>query len=269
VLPLFGDRTLQNTKDQEQIERILAPAHFARCRKGRECYLSKEQDRAGFPLVPSPSMTDKLFTWRLIAFAIAFATGVLGLHADDEVRPITVPVRVHLVESVHDSRLNTTLTEADVQRVFGKVNKVWSQAGIVFEIESICVTHALDIEPPDEDGREFWVVAMLPKDRLLKNGLNVFYVKEIGPNGIWTNGLIVVKDTARLREVVGGIDEPLPRVTSHELGHALGLPHRQDVTNLMASGTTGFTLNEEEIQTARATALAKFGQKPKEDAGGK
>ena len=96
---------------------------------------------------------------------------------------------------------------------------------------------------------------------MLKQGINIFYVKELTPNGFWSRGIIVVKDTARLREVPGGIDEPLPRVTSHELGHALGLPHRQDVLNLMASGNTGFTLNEDEIRVARQTATEKFAKK--------
>ena len=74
-------------------------------------------------------------------------------------------------------------------------------------------------------------------------------------NGIYFPEGIFVKDTASLRKVAGGLDEPLPRVTSHELGHAFSLNHRQDTTNLMASGTTGTWLNEEEIREARATAL--------------
>lgn len=78
-------------------------------------------------------------------------------------------------------------------------------------------------------------------------------------NGLYFPDAIFVKDTASLREVAGGIDEPIPRVSSHELGHAFGLPHRQDTTNLMASGTTGTWLNEAEVSQARAAAR-KFSQ---------
>ena len=51
-----------------------------------------------------------------------------------------------------------------------------------------------------------------------------------------------------------GILRPIPRVTSHELGHGLGLPLRQATTNLMASGTTGTLFNDEELTVARAKA---------------
>ena len=61
--------------------------------------------------------------------------------------------------------------------------------------------------------------------------------------------------TASLRKVEGGIDEPLPRVSAHELGHGLSLPHRQDTTNLLASGTTGTLLNQDEVQKTRHRAV--------------
>jgi len=51
--------------------------------------------------------------------------------------------------------------------------------------------------------------------------VHIYYIKQFGANGVFLGRAIFVKDTAALRPVEGGIDEPLPRVTSHELGHAL------------------------------------------------
>lgn len=168
---------------------------------------------------------------------------------------ISLPVRVHLVQSEAMPGMHTTLIEAEIRRIFVKVNLVWAQAGIQFAIESIGPTQAIAPNLEAQIKPEFaQVKAMFPKERLSQTVLDICYVKKVGPNGYFYEELIVVKDTASLKEVPGGLDEPLPRVTSHEIGHALGLQHRQDTTNLMASGTTGFSLNEAEIAIARAKA---------------
>ena len=185
-----------------------------------------------------------------------------ALRADEapaKLATITLPVRVHLVQSDTMPAMHTTLAGSDVRRIFGKVNKVWSQAGIQFEIESIVLTKAIALKPEMETKPEFdRVHAMIPKESLSPTALDVCYVKEVKPNGFYYGEPVVVKDTASLRTVPGGLDEPLPRVTSHEIGHALGLKHRQDTTNLMASGTTGFSLNDEEIALAREKAQARL-----------
>ncbi len=168
---------------------------------------------------------------------------------------LTLPVRVHLMHSATLPAMQTTLTDGDIKRIFAKVNQVWAAAGIQFEIESIGATEATPLPKEQLLAGEFERVgAMIPEARLSATALNVCYVKQVQPNGFYNGKLIVVKDTAALKEVPGGLDEPLPRVTSHELGHALGLPHRQDTTNLMQSGTTGFSLNEAEITKAREKA---------------
>ena len=182
----------------------------------------------------------------------------LALQAEDapaKLPVIMLPVRIHLVQSETMPAMHTTLAESDIRRIFGKVNRVWAQAGIQFEIESIGPTTAIALKPEMETKPEFdRVHAMIPKERLSPTALDVCYVKQVQPNGFYYGEPVVVKDTASLRGVPGGLDEPLPRVTSHEIGHALGLKHRQETTNLMASGTTGFSLNDAEIATARGKA---------------
>ncbi len=204
--------------------------------------------------------------------------GVLGAHATRAQEStngfafadfLLVPLRVHLLTATNEPAIHTTLTSNDVTRILGKVNRVWAQAGITFYLESLRVEAATNptnyVENAREDERAT-LLSLRPKDSLATNCFHVFYLRQIRANGIYFNAQgIFVKDTASLRKVEGGIDEPLPRVTSHELGHALTLPHRQDVTNLLASGTTGTWFNEAEIKQAREAAKKKEWIQPAPD----
>lgn len=169
-----------------------------------------------------------------------------------------VPVSVHLLRVAHGAA-GTSLKRADIDRIFRKVNQVWHPAAIYLWVESV-----VEETPADSAGSESsdeltlnLLPSLRPPASLAQEMFHVYYIHAMPPNGIFMGDAgIFVKETARLRPVPGGIDEPLPRVTSHELGHAMGLPHRQDTTNLMASGTTGISLNEAEIETVRSTVSA-------------
>lgn len=169
---------------------------------------------------------------------------------------LIVPVDVHLLQSEHSSAVHTSLDPKDIDRIAAKANKIWSQAGIVLDFRSVERIKAQnDTELPPPPLRSSGVRNLRPKETRTTMALHVFYVRSLDVNGIFTSrDGIFVQQEARLRMVPGGIDEPLPRVTSHEIGHALGLPHRQDMTNLMASGTTGTSLNAEEVSISRSSA---------------
>jgi hypothetical protein len=164
---------------------------------------------------------------------------------------LIVPVRVHRLRSNDAEALDCRLTDEDVRRVFEKANRIWNKAGIALALESIRPEDAVRSDEFDESRLEDFK-ATRPPDSHPAGMLHVFYVHRLPTNGVFMGrDAIFVKDTASLRPVKGGVDEPLPRVSSHEIGHALGLPHRQNTINLMASGTTGWSLNDEEIATAR------------------
>ncbi len=181
---------------------------------------------------------------------------------------LVIPLRIHILSATDLPEIDCHLGDADVHRILGKANRIWNVAGIHWGLESIvrepaarqeCFREKLKEDtPPDL----FSYRMLLPEMSRNHDGLHVYYLHKFAVNGVWLGGdFALVQETAKLKAVEGGIDEPIPRVTSHELGHALGLPHRQNRTNLLASGTTGTKLNSTEVKTARETAKGKHGAK--------
>jgi hypothetical protein len=203
----------------------------------------------------------------LLLLVVACAAAA-ELPAADEVRQpareafVLVPLNVHVLASKDFADVNCKLSDADIARIVGKINGVWHKAGVHFCLDSVLHEEAQDVAAFEDKRLALGGAAPLSIWRMLapaqtrgRPGLHVYYVHELPPNGVYLGqNVCFVKETAALRKVEGGIDEPLPRVTSHELGHGLGLPHRQDVTNLMASGTTGTLLNAHEVEIARGRA---------------
>lgn len=168
---------------------------------------------------------------------------------------LVLPVSVHLMRSQAHERLQSTLTEEEVRAIFEEVNMIWAPAGIRFEVDAIAPLQAND--PPSK--RWFvrdrnWVKSAIPSGSFRSKAVDVCFVKDMGPNGFFYGEPVVVCEKPDFTKVKGGAKNPVARVAAHELGHVLGLQHRQDHTNLMASARNGFSLNNQEIKDARKRA---------------
>jgi hypothetical protein len=176
---------------------------------------------------------------------------------------LVLPVVFHLGASV------ALRSAKDLQIILAEVQRIYDQAGI-------------QIEP------------RVVLDTLTSQHLDVYYQPVIN-NSPGVNGVsrgrnpreVFIRDTVRLQRVDDqrplkialpshlrldptDLDSITPtqyhasqaRTTAHEMGHQLGLLHRQDITNLEATGTTGWTLNRAEIVTVRRAAVHRFRARP-------
>src|SRR5207248_2128138 len=133
---------------------------------------------------------------------------------------LLAPLRIHLLSAPDTPGVTTTLTVTDVARILPKINRVWAQAGIHFYLESLVQEEAANLDSGPQHGKpddRFGLLSQRPAASQATNLLHVYFIKRMSVNGVYLGAAIFVKDTASLRDVEGGIDEPLPRVTSHEL----------------------------------------------------
>ena len=171
---------------------------------------------------------------------------------------LVAPVQVHRLITPGELNLTTTLTAQDLEEIFRQVNRIWGHAGIHFPVATLTTEAAAHPNAYRQNYRSRnlrWMLALRPPNTRTLDHFHVYYLKRFLANGVYIGpGGMFVKDMAKLWKVENGIEKPIPRVTSHELGHALTLNHRQEATNLMASGTSGWTLNEAEIKQSRTAA---------------
>lgn len=184
---------------------------------------------------------------------------------------LVIPLRVHILTSEDFPDVDCPLNDTDIHRILKKMNHIWHHAGIHWLIDDLVREPAahqdefkrrLEALGPEASRSMALFRSLVPPESKAKEGINVYYIHKFSVNGVYLgNGVAFVQATARLQPVEGGIDEPIPRVTAHELGHSLGLPHRQDITNLLASGKNGTSLNAEEIESARKHAREMKGSR--------
>jgi hypothetical protein len=181
---------------------------------------------------------------------------------------LIVPLRVHILTSRDLKLADCKLRDADITRIVGKLNTIWSKAGLYFGLESIVREPAAQTErfrqlvelKKGEIGLLDYLT-LLPKAGRGIDGFHAFFFHELPMNGAsLVDDIVIVTEQARLNPVEGGIDEPIPRVLGFSIGVALGLEARREPeTSLLAMGTTGIDLSASDIDRARRVAKTVTG----------
>ncbi len=181
---------------------------------------------------------------------------------------LTLDLRVNLMKSPDSPSLNVQMDEEEVQVLIDKVNEVWEQANIQWQLESVETVEALNATEFErmiqgQRPRSINVVgSIIPGDKISAAAWDIFLIHDLGGGigGVYFPSVAAVVQPEIDPTGEAGFEGGLVRIFAHELGHSLGLPHVPCVNegNLMAPGCfqgSRTRLNESQIESTRNQAM--------------
>jgi len=195
----------------------------------------------------------------MLVITVATASASTALAAEDAeapADPVRLSLSLYIVDEAGGSASSELSSQRDIEsmgQVLASMQEIWDQAGVEFVVGSITRIEApadalVDLSQGDS-------TAFLDSvyDGTIEvpdpGAVNGFYVRDLGR----VNGFAAVGTRVFFVTDVPSVHDE--RVSSHEIGHILGLHHEiADSGRLMFSGTNGMELADDEIATARYIA---------------